>query len=121
MTTPVRGKSLTTTPRGEVPVPAPPPPPIVPPAPKPSKSYWRRFKRWQGINRHIHPWIWWCSVIAICLISLRILIGAMATWPVFRGYIIVLGVFWFTCIGMLPITAIARTGINVTKEIFDND
>lgn len=120
MTTPVRAKSLTTKPRGQVPM-AAPPPPLPPPAPKLRKHYLRRFRTWQRIQRYAHPFAWWVALIVITLISLRILIGAMATWPVFRGYLIVLGVFWFTCIGMLPITAIARTGINVTKEIFDND
>lgn len=119
MTTPVRAKSLTTTPRGEVPTPAPPPAPL--PAPKVRKHYLRRLIDWQSDNRILHPFCWWVAVIALTLISLRILIGAMATWPVFKGYVIAFGVFWFTCIGMLPITAIARTGINVTKEIFDHD
>lgn len=118
MTTPVRGKSLTTTPRGE-PMAAPPPAPL--PAPKVRKHYLRRLILWQGIQRYAHPFCWWVAVIALTLISLRILIGAMAAWPVFKGYVICFGVFWFTCIGMLPITAIARTGINVTKEIFDHD
>jgi hypothetical protein len=131
MTTPVRGRSLTTTPRPVVqmaapPVtpapstPTPPPPPIIPPTPK-GPSGWKRFRRWVMGARGPHPWLWWSSVIAICLISLRVLFAAMGEWPVFKGYVICFGIFWFTCIGMLPITAIYRTGINVTKEIFDND
>jgi hypothetical protein len=129
MTTPFKAKSLTTTPRPEVPVvqystPAPPPPPIYPsspPAPPRGPSPWRRFSRWVAGARGSHPWLWWSSVIALCLISLRILFAAMATWPDFKAYVICFGVFWLSCIGMLPITAIYRTGINVTKEIFDHD
>lgn len=125
MTTPVRGKSLTTIPRGEVPVatPTPPPPPIIPPTPTAPKgpSAWRRFRRWVMGQRGPHPWIWWTTLVAICLISLRILIAAMATWPVFRGYILFGGFFWFTCIGMTPMLAIYRTGINFMEEIFDGE
>jgi len=126
MTTPFKAKSLTTTPKAVVPAvstPAPPPPPIIPPTPAPPKgpNAARRFINWQNVNRHLHPFTWWCALIAICIISFRILWAAMVAWPAFRGYVIFGGFFWFTCIGMTPILAIYRTGINITKEILGHD
>jgi hypothetical protein len=86
--------------------------------PRVKRNRIKRFKAWQSAQHRKHPFTWWCVVIALSLLSFRALYGAVMTWPVFRGYFLCFAIFWGTCIGMLPITAIFRSGQNITEDIF---
>jgi hypothetical protein len=120
MTTPVKGRSLTARPRvvGATPPPQQQPRPQVQTVTPPRISWIKRFFRWQWAFHARHTFTWWLIVIGICLFSVRILVDAIATWGPFRAYFAFFVIFWGSCIGMLPIVAIYRSGQNIIEDIF---
>ena len=136
MTTPVRGRSLTQGVRtsvgngganqmgaggGSV-----PPPPIIPPTPDLNppalpRARKTRLEMWRRLQKSKHPFMYWVVLITVSITLFLIVYNLLKAWPVFRGYFGIFALFWFFAIGMMPFVAVAHTGANLIKEMFDND
>ena len=73
----------------------------------------RGVRRW----RALHPVWFWFVLIILALLGLWMVWTVLASYPVLRGFAIIIGIFWFFAIGVHPVIA----GAHTIGNLFDGD